>query len=516
MGSLPLFREAFAVSVERRASATALVCGAQRLSYAQLAHRVDCLAATLVSGGVERGDRVLLFLENSVEFVEGVYAAWQVGAVVVPVSPLTKSTKLAYLLRDTRASALLTHGALAPEWAAAGQHHAGLRLCCVAGGAAVSSSAVRLEPWPGDVQVPHVAPAPLADEDLAALIYTSGTTGVPKGVMLTQGNMRAAWRSVQTYLQLREDDVIGLTLPLAFSYGLYHVLMGLALGATVVLERSAAFPLQLLQRWDHERVSVFPGVPTLFSALLGVHDAARYPLPSLRIMTNAAAPLPEAHVARLRGSFKQARLYLMYGLTECKRASYLAPEQLDARPTSVGRGLPYQDHWLVDEAGQRVPHGATGELVVCGEHVMRGYWDKPLETAERLRTDPLTGRTVLHTGDLFRSDAEGYLYFVARRDDIIKSRGEKVAPKEVEEVLYRLDGVQDAAVIGVPDAALGQAVKAYVTLRPGARLSERDVIRHCLSSLESYMAPRQVEFVDALPRTDSGKIRRASLRQENS
>jgi acyl-CoA synthetase (AMP-forming)/AMP-acid ligase II len=221
-------------------------------------------------------------------------------------------------------------------------------------------------------------------------------------------------------------------------------------------------------------------------------------------------------VAQLRRAFPQARLFLMYGLTECKRASFLPPEQLDARPGSVGRGMPHQEHWLIDETGRRLPHGATGELVVCGEHLMRGYWDKPLETAERLRADPLTGRTVLHTGDIFRSDGEGYLYFVARRDDIIKSRGEKVSPKEVEEVLYRLDGVQDAAVVGVPDASLGQAVKAYVTLRPGARLSEREVIRHCLASLESFMAPRQVEFVDVLPRTDSGKIRRASLRSEGS
>ena len=159
-----------------------------------------------------------------------------------------------------------------------------------------------------------------------------------------------------------------------------------------------------------------------------------------------------------------------------------------------------------------LPHGSTGELVIRGSHVMRGYWERPDETRERLRPGPLPGEVVLHTGDLFRSDAEGWLHFVGRLDDIIKTRGEKVAPREVENAIYQLDGVTGCAVVGAPDAALGQSVKAYVTLRPGCTLGERDVIRHCLARLESYMVPKSVAFVDELPRTDSGKIRHASLR----
>jgi acyl-CoA synthetase (AMP-forming)/AMP-acid ligase II len=269
--------------------------------------------------------------------------------------------------------------------------------------------------------------------------------------------------------------------------------------------------VKVLERFARERVTVLPGVPTLFSAITGLANLAQFELSSLRIITNAAAALPDEHVRRLRALWPNARLYSMYGLTECKRVSYLPPEQLDVRPTSVGRGMPNQEVWLVDGEGHRLPNGSTGELVVRGSHVMRGYWEKPAETAERLKPGPMSGEVVLHTGDLFRTDGEGWLYFVARSDDIIKTRGEKVAPREVENCIYAIDGVLDCAVIGVPDESLGQAVKAFVTLKPGADLTERGIIRHCLARLESYMAPKFVELVAQLPRTDSGKIRKIDL-----
>jgi len=257
---------------------------------------------------------------------------------------------------------------------------------------------------------------------------------------------------------------------------------------------------------------VLPGVPTLFASLLGLASLARFDLSALRLVTNAAAALPVAHVQRLRELLPQAQLVSMYGMTECIRASYLPPEELDRRPGSVGRGLAHQAHWLVDDRGAPIPDGAgTGELVVSGPHVMAGYWERSAETAQRLRRGP-DGTHALHTGDLFRRDDEGWLYFVARQDDIIKTRGEKVAPREVENAIYQLPDVTGCAVVGVADAALGAAVKAYVTLKPGCRLSERDVIKHCLDRLENYMAPKFVEFVDELPRTESGKIRHASLR----
>ena len=280
-------------------------------------------------------------------------------------------------------------------------------------------------------------------------------------------------------------------------------------GGTLVLERGFAYPAATLKRIEEERVTGLPGVPTLFAVLLQM-DLSGYDLSSLRYITNTAAALPVSHITRLRDRFPWVRLYSMYGLTETKRTLYLPPEQLDVRPGSVGIAIPGTEVWLEDEAGRRLGPGQTGELVVRGRHVMRGYWGDAVATAQRFRPGAIPGERLCYTGDLFRMDEEGYLYFVSRQDDIIKSGGEKVAPKEVEAVLYSLPGVTEAAVIGVPDPVLGQAIKAFVVSSdPG--LTAADVLRHCRAHLEDLLVPRQVEFRAELPKTSSGKIRKTDL-----
>jgi long-chain acyl-CoA synthetase len=279
----------------------------------------------------------------------------------------------------------------------------------------------------------------------------------------------------------------------------------------LVLERSFAYPAAVLKLMEKERVTGFPGVPTIFAILLQM-GLSKYDLSSLRYITNTAAALPPNHILQLRLKFPWATLYSMYGLTECKRVSDLPPEELDRRPGSVGIAMPNTEVWIVDEDGNRVGPGVVGELVVRGSHVMRGYWEKPEATAERYRPGPIPGERVLYTGDLFKMDEEGFLYFVARKDDIIKSRGEKVSPKEVENVLYGLDGVVEAAVIGVPDEILGEAIKAFVVRRDDNTLTERDVLRHCTWHLEDFMVPKYVEFRSELPKTTSGKIKKTGLR----
>ncbi|WP_084462926.1 class I adenylate-forming enzyme family protein [Hydrogenophaga sp. PBC] len=501
----PFIHSAFEARCREQPGKTAVVVGERRVSYGELIAQVHGIAVAMHDAGITRGDRVVLLLDSSVDYVAALHAVGHLGAVAVPLGPQTKAAKLTHVLNDTGARALLTQATLSSVWGAASH---GASLCVWVRGEAPSPALA----WPSPSNHATDLPGPTSAGDLATLIYTSGTTGQPKGVMLSHANMLAAWRSVQAYLQLRPQDVIGLALPPSFSYGLYHVVMGLGIGATLVLENTAAFPAKLVQRLASERVTVFPGVPMLWASLLAL-DLSAHDLSALRLITNAAAALPAAHTALLRARLPQAQLLLMYGLTECKRASYLPHEEVDSRPESVGRGLPFQEHWLVDEHGQRLPDQgcATGELVVSGAHVSAGYWNAAPGVATRISPGPRPGEHTLRTGDVFRRDEHGWLYCVGRTDDMFKSRGEKVYPLEVEHAICELPGVLEAAVAPMPDERLGLAVKAHVRLKPGATLAEREVIRHCQARLESWMVPKAVVFVDQLPQTESGKLRRRDL-----
>jgi amino acid adenylation domain-containing protein len=483
---------------------TALVCAGQRLSYRELDERSNALANSLVAGGVERGDRVIVFADNTVETVIAFWAVLKAKAVVSIVIPLTKADKLAYLLNDCRPTALITDRHLERVYAAPALACRHLRQVIVAGTPSWDQALAA-----GERAAPPARKA--IDIDLAAIIYTSGSTGDAKGVMLTHRNMLAACSSISTYLEIKSDEVILGALPLAFDYGLYQMIMAFAAGARLVLERSFAFPAQVLKVMADERVTGFPGVPTIF-ALLGEFKSLRdYDLSAIRYVTNTAAALPAKHITMLSDLFPKARIYSMYGLTECKRCTYLPPKDLARKPGSVGIAIPDTELWIVDENDRRVAPGAVGQLVIRGATVMKGYWEKPEATARKLKPGPLPGEQVLYTGDYCKLDEDGYLYFVGRMDDIIKSRGEKVAPKEVEQVLMNIPGVKEAAVIGVPDPILGHAVKAFVVLEVGIDLAERQLQRECQSRLENFMVPKYIVTVPSLPKTDTGKIRKTGL-----
>jgi acyl-coenzyme A synthetase/AMP-(fatty) acid ligase len=241
--------------------------------------------------------------------------------------------------------------------------------------------------------------------------------------------------------------------------------------------------------------------------VLQMRDLGTLDVPTLRYITNTAAALPEEHIHKLRGLFPQAKLYSMYGLTECKRCTYLPPAQLDTRAGSVGIAIPNTEAYVADDTGEPVANGVIGELVIRGPHVMQGYWENAAATAERIRPGRNAWEKVLFTGDLFYADGEGYLYFVGRKDDIIKTRGEKVAPKEVETSLYAHPGVAEVVVVGVPDPILGQAVKAIVVPTDSA-ITEGELVRHCAKLLEDFMVPKSIEFRTSLPKTDTGKVSR--------
>jgi len=285
------------------------------------------------------------------------------------------------------------------------------------------------------------------------------------------------------------------------------VLMAAQLGATLVLEKSFVFPHSIFEKVKEERVTGMSIVPSIASTILQMKRPPGEELPHLRYITNAGAALPPSHAERLQALFPAAGIYSMYGMTECHRGTWLPPDQLLLRPGSVGIAIPDTEAYVVDGNGGKVAPGVVGELVIRGAHVMKGYWENPAATGSALRPGPYPWEKVLYTGDLFRSDEEGYLYFVARKDDVIKTGAQKVSPREVENAIYALPGIIEVAVVGVPDPVLGMAIKAMVVLGPTANLGPRDVMRHCAQHLEDFMVPRIVEFLAVLPKTDSGKIR---------
>ncbi len=500
-------------SAERIPDRTALVYGDRRLSYAEVDAMANRLANALQDHGVKHGDRVVLYLPNCVELVVGIFAALKAGAVFVIVNHTTKAEKLTHLVDESRATALLAPGRQATMVTDAALQTPWVQTVILTGQAPPPT----MQGQPGlldfdEIQTAYPATRPTrttTDQDLACLIYTSGSSGDPKGVMSGHDNVTFVASSVITYLENTADDVVLCALPLSFGYGLYQLLMTFKFGGTLVLERSFAYPAQILKRIESERVTGFPGVPTMFAILLQM-DLSSYDLSHLRYITSAAAALPPSHIKQLRDMLPETAFYSMYGLTETKRALYLPPDQVDRRPESIGIAIPGTEVWLVDDDDNRLGPDEVGELVIRGGHVMRGYWENPEATAERFRPGPAPDERVCYSGDLLRMDDEGFFYFVGRKDDIIKSRGEKVAPKEIENVLYDLPGVLEAAVIGVPDEILGQAVKALVVC-PDGDVTERDILRHCQANLEDYMVPKYVELVDSLPKTTTGKIRKKML-----
>jgi len=507
-------------SAERFPDKTALVCGDRRVSYTALHQASRGLAGALLELGLQRQDRVVIFCENSIEAVTALFGILMAGGIFVMLNPAMKARKLAYILNNSGARAVIAQADRAMlmreaiSEAPAVRHVVWVGSSKSAAGPGAPAIAEHLwEALLGEAEKrPGILPAAGIDVDLATIIYTSGSTGEPKGVMSAHCNVVAAARSITGYLQNTPDDVILDTLPLSFDYGLYQVFMAALFGGTVVLEPSFAFPYRVLERLVQERVTGFPIVPTVAALLLQMQDLSRFDFSSLRYITNTAAALPVAHIRRLLAIFPGKRIYSMYGLTECKRVAYMPPEKLPERPGSVGIAMPNCEVFVVDEDGRKLGANQVGELVVRGANVMQGYWNAPEETAKRFRPGRYPADTLLHTGDLFRQDEEGFLYFVGRKDDMIKTKGERVSPKEIENIICEMEGVAEAAVIGVPDDILGQAIKAFVVCSRNPGPTDAAVIHHCKKHLEPFMVPKEVVFRDALPRTASGKIDKKPLR----
>ncbi len=499
----------------RSPEAIALVMAHRTWTFAQLDEAATQFAFALLSRGLSPGDRVAIWLANVPEAVIALWGVLKAGGAFVMVNAKTKGEKINYLLRDSQAVALVTDEAhLASAQLVnypylqvtflVGDHTLAMR-------GALASFESRAE----------VCPLPSPDgDDLAAILYTSGTTGFPKGVALTHRNIATATRAIAQYLRLKASDVLFNVLPLSFGYGLTQLFSACFASAAFVCEKDMLFPHTTLGKVAAVRATGFAIVPTMAEILLNL-DLTKYDLASLRYITNAGAHLPPEQATQLAASLPHTALYCMYGQTECLRISYLEPEEFSAHPGSVGKGMPFQDLFLLDAEGNEVDDLCTGELVVRGDHVMRGYWNAEDATREKLRSPPPSlkdrvapNERLLFTGDLFRRDADGFLYFISRKDDVIKSRGEKVSPAEVERALVSIPGVEAAAVVGIERPRFGVVIKAFVVRESGAVLSERDVIRACAARLEDYMVPAVVEFRDALPLNERGKVDYATLKSQ--
>ncbi|MFQ3595390.1 MAG: class I adenylate-forming enzyme family protein [Sphingomonadaceae bacterium] len=505
MAPLRLVSELVARAGQDHPGKEAIALAGERVTWGALAAATDSLAAALVREGVSRGDRVVIQLENGWKLAAALSAVLRADAVMVVVDPRLPPERLAFIVKDSGARALIADGRRPDQIGAARAAAVGPLAVFASGG---TEGAHELEEALAGAMGSSPPPQRALTIDLAALIYTSGSTGQPKGVMHTHQSMLFALGSLLEYIGVRADDRIQCALPLAFDYGLYQFLMAAATGATLVLDGGSAFIGDLVAALRDEAVTVFPGVPTLYAMLAKAHARQPLAIPGVRLLTSTAADLSPTLHAPLREIFPNAQIIRMYGLTECKRVSYLPPDLLDAKPDSVGIPIPGTEVMVCDDQGREVPNGTPGILHVRGAHVMLGYWNRPEATAKMLRPGSHSSDRVLVTGDLFVRDADGHLRFLGRTDDILKTRGEKVAPLEVEAALLAIDGVHEAAVVGMPDPVLGDAIVAFVS---GTIENERFVRKGLVGRLPPQMMPTRILLLGELPKTPNGKIDRRAL-----
>jgi long-chain acyl-CoA synthetase len=484
-------------TARRRPAAPAVGDGGCRVDYATLAAAARRFAALLQARGLRAGDRVALVLPNRYEGVVACYGAWLAGMVVVPLNAQASRRELAAWLAHCEPGLVLVDGA--PE-ALAALELAGLADTCLRLPDDPDAS------WPACHGDPCDADG-AGPEALALILYTSGTTGAPKGVALTHANLWANVMAVVDDLSLREDDCVVSVLPFYYAYGASVLHTHLAGGARIVLGPGMVFPAVVVEALASEGATGFPGVPSTFALLLDSGALEGRDLPRLRYLAQAGGAMPVALARRLRARLPGVDLHVMYGQTEATaRLTSVPPARLDDKAGSAGRPLRGVRIEVRDEAGRVLPAGAEGEVWASSPGVMQGYWRDPAATALVLRDG------WLRTGDLGRLDDEGYLFLAGRRNDMIKTGAHRVHPLDVEEALMEHPGIAEAAVAGVDDATLGQVVKAWIVRRdPG--LDALAVRAHCRARLATWKIPRHVEFLSALPRTASGKVRRASLGQ---
>jgi acyl-CoA ligase (AMP-forming) (exosortase A-associated) len=516
-----LLQELLAVAAYRSPDATAVVHGNLSERYGVLATQVEAFASGMRSLGLERGQRVAIYLEKRIETVVAMFGSAAAGCAFVPLNPLLKPDQVAYILRDCNARVLVTSNERLATVSSSLATCPDLRHVVVINLQPTSTMehVVPVIDWESLLASPPCRGHRAIDTDMAAILYTSGSTGSPKGVVLSHRNMVAGAKSVASYLENVRDDTLLAALPLSFDAGFSQLTTAFHAGARVVLI-NYLMPMDVVNAMARDRVTGFTGVPPLYIQMTQV----AWP-PSiashLRYFANTGGRMPFETLQALRARLPDTKPYLMYGLTEAFRSTYLPPEEVDRRPDSIGKAIPNAEILVLKEDGARCGPGEAGELVHRGALVGMGYWNDAEKTAERYRPLPereaglVLPEIAVYSGDTVRLDAEGFLYFIGRNDEMIKTSGYRVSPTEVEEVLYGTQRVAEAAAFGAPHPALGQGVVVVVTGRDDATPDIPALYQACRERLPAYMVPAKIEVrAGPLPRNPNGKIDRKTLRSE--
>jgi acyl-CoA synthetase (AMP-forming)/AMP-acid ligase II len=483
-------------AAHRHGDRVAITDRGQISNYEQLRARSAAFATLLAGEGVKPNDRVAIFLERSADGIAAVFGAYAVGAIAVVVNERFRPRQIEQIVRNSDVAVIVTSTAMLDRL------HRDLDVT----------------PRILDVkQVPDAGGFELRrriSPDVAQIIYTSGSTGLPKGVVFSNGALRAGIVAVISYLGLEADDRVATLLPFSSVYGLNQVLTAVAVGASAVIEPSS-MPRDLVMQLAAQHATVLAAVPPLWNQLLNVPDFVNGALRGLRIAQNAGGHLPPELVRRVRAALPNTRLFLQYGMTETFRGTFLPPEEVDRRPGSMGRAMPDTEILLLDEEGRPVPQGEVGEVVHRGSTIALGYWNDPEATRRTFRERPFAtdgiprGERVVFSGDMARADAEGFLFYVGRRDRVIKSMGFRIGPDEVADVLYASGQVHEAIIVAEADSARGQRIIAHVVLRDDGSIDR--LKRHCRAELPEYAQPAEYVERSEIPRLPSGKYDLESL-----
>ncbi|REL31481.1 acyl-CoA ligase (AMP-forming), exosortase A system-associated [Thalassotalea euphylliae] len=523
-----LLHELIELSAKKTPESIALHHKNQQLTYKELAQQIKHIAKCYQSLGLTRYGRVGIYLPKSLETVTALFACSAAAGVFVPINPVLKAPQVSHIVADCDIQILVTNKArLSPLIENLASLPSLKHIVLVDGkpsdeGQLAQAQVISWDNFYADKAEQLSVPAQTSN-DMAAILYTSGSTGKPKGVVLSHSNMVIGAHSVAEYLENSADDVILAVLPLSFDYGLSQLTTSFSVGATCVL-LDYLLPRDVLSAIDKYQVTGLAAVPPLYSQLCSLQWPENSGQ-SIRYFTNSGGALTQANLTTLREKLPQAKPYLMYGLTEAFRSTYLPPAQVDQKPGSMGKAIPNAEVVVVRPDGSYCEPEEPGELVHMGPLVSLGYWNAPEKTAARFKPAPgkpegiMLQEMAVWSGDTVKQDKDGFLYFVARADEMIKSSGYRVSPMEVEEILYQYPSISEAAVIGAPHPELGQAIVALILASDTEGTEDQEtltksVTRHCQKHLANYMIPKQVIVLDSMPHNANGKIDRAALNRD--